>query len=150
MQTLSLLRHRLALLLGAASLLLLAGCGGLRTAEAPLASTLEKSSCTRNADTLIVLLPGAYSAPEEFVREGFIDALNENRLAVDTLRVDAHMGYYRNKTILDRLAQDVITPARRQGYKAIWIAGISVGGFGGLLYAQTHPGDLAGLVVLAP
>ncbi|MDT4833277.1 hypothetical protein FQZ97_668740 [compost metagenome] len=150
MQTLSLLRHRLALLLGAASLLLLAGCSGLRAAETPLATTLEKSSCTRSADTLIVLLPGAYSAPEEFVREGFIDALNENRLAVDTLRVDAHMGYYRNKTILDRLDRDVIAPARRQGYKAIWIAGISVGGFGGLLYAQTHPGDLAGLVVLAP
>ncbi|WP_409050528.1 alpha/beta hydrolase [Variovorax sp. 3319] len=130
--------------------LLLVGCGGLRTAGTPLASTLEKSTCTPNADTLLVLLPGAYSHPDEFTREGFVKALNDNRLAVDVMLVDAHLGYYNNKTILDRLSKDVMAPARSNGYKSIWIAGISVGGFGGLLYAQTHPGELAGLVAIAP
>ena len=149
MQTLFAMRRRLSILaLGA--LLLLAGCGGMRTARGPLESRLEKSSCTPNADTLLVLLPGAYSHPDEFRREGFIQALNDNRLAVDAMLVDAHLGYYHAKTILDRLSQDVIVPARNNGYQSIWIGGISVGGFGGLLYAQTHPGDLAGLVTIAP
>lgn len=149
MQTLFAMRRRLSILaLGA--LLLLAGCGGMRTARGPLESRLEKSSCTPNADTLLVLLPGAYSHPDEFRREGFIQALNDNRLAVDAMLVDAHLGYYHAKTILDRLSQDVIVPARNNGYQSIWIVGISVGGFGGLLYAQTHPGDLAGLVTIAP
>jgi pimeloyl-ACP methyl ester carboxylesterase len=136
--------------LGLCAALLLTACGGLRAAKAPLSTTLEKSTCTPNADTLIVMLPGAYSHPSEFVREGFVNALNENRLAVDAMLVDAHLGYYNDKTILDRLDQDVMAPARGKGYKSIWIVGISVGGFGGLLYAQTHPGELAGLVTLAP
>jgi pimeloyl-ACP methyl ester carboxylesterase len=126
------------------------GCGGLRTAKVPLDTALEKSTCTPNADTLLVMLPGAYSHPDEFLREGFVGALNDNRLAVDVMRVDAHLGYYNSKTILERLSQDVMAPARSQGYKSIWIVGISVGGFGGLLYAQTHPGELAGLVTIAP
>jgi len=136
--------------LGLCAALLVGGCGGLRTTQVPMASFLEKSSCTPNADTLLVMLPGAYSHPDEFVREGFVKALDESRLAADVLRVDAHLGYYNDKTILDRLQQDVMAPARRKGYKAVWIVGISVGGFGGLLYAQTHPGELAGLVTLAP
>ena len=130
--------------------LLLVGCGGLRTAGTPLASTLEKSTCTPNADTLLVLLPGAYSHPDEFTREGFVKALNDNRLAVDVMLVDAHLGYYAGKNILERLSADVMIPARNRGYRRIWIVGISVGGFGGLLYAQTHPGELAGLVAIAP
>ena len=137
-------------ILALCAVLVVTGCGGLRTAKAPLDNTLEKSSCTPNADTLLVLLPGAYSHPDEFTREGFVKALNDNRLAVDVMLVDAHLGYYHGKTILDRLEQDVMLPARGKGYKAIWIVGISVGGFGGLLYAQTHPGELAGLVTLAP
>jgi len=141
-------RHLPILALGAA--LGVTGCGSLRTAKAPLDRTLEQSSCTPNADTLIVLLPGAYSHPDEFEREGFVKALNDNRLAVDVMRVDAHLGYYNAKTILERLSQDVMVPARSLGYKAIWIVGISVGGFGGLLYAQTHPGELAGIVAIAP
>jgi pimeloyl-ACP methyl ester carboxylesterase len=137
-------------MLGLGTALLVAGCGGLQTARVPLQTTLEKSTCTPNADTLMVLLPGAYSHPDEFMREGFVKALNDNRLAVDVMLVDAHLGYYNNKTILERLSADVIAPARSKGYKSIWITGISVGGFGGLLYAQTHPGQLAGLVALAP
>ena len=99
-------RHLKVLSLCAA--LLATGCGGLRTAKAPLATTLEKSTCTPNADTLVVMLPGAYSHPDEFVREGFVSALNENRLAVDVMLVDAHLGYYNDKTILERLSQDVM------------------------------------------
>lgn len=142
--------RRPLLLLSFCAVLLVSGCGGMRTANTPLESTLEKSSCTPNADTLLVLLPGAYSHPNEFTREGFVKALGDNRLAVDAMLVDAHLGYYNNKTILDRLSKDVMAPARSKGYKSIWIVGISVGGFGGLLYAQTHPGELAGLVAIAP
>lgn len=142
--------RRLPMLCLVCAALWLAGCGGLRRAEGPLATTLEKSRCAPRADTLLVLLPGAYSTPGEFLREGFVEALNDNRLAVDALLVDAHLGYYNARNILERLETDVIAPARRDGYRAIWIAGISIGGFGGLLYAQTHPGELAGVVALAP
>ena len=130
--------------------MLVAACGGVRKATVPMATTLDKSNCARNIDTLLVMLPGAYSTPDEFTREGFVDAVRDARLAADVMLVDAHLGYYNNKTILERLSADVMAPARQQGYRHIWIVGISVGGFGGLLYAQTHPGELSGVVTLAP
>ncbi|WP_269759566.1 hypothetical protein [Variovorax sp. E3] len=136
--------------LGVGAALLVAACGGVRATTVPLATTLDKSRCARNVDTLLVMLPGAYSTPDEFEREGFVQAVRDARLAADVMRVDAHLGYYNNKTILERLSADVMAPARKQGYRHIWIVGISVGGFGGLLYAQTHPGELAGVVTLAP
>lgn len=134
----------------AACAFLATACSGLRTRTVPMSTTLEKSTCTAHADTLLVMLPGAYSDPEEFVREGYVRAVTERRLAVDVMQVDAHLGYYNDGSIVDRLEQDVIAPARARGYRAIWIVGISIGGFGGLIYASAHPGDLAGLVTVAP
>ena len=137
--------------LGIGAALLVTACGAVRKTTAPMTTSLEKSSCARGkVDTLLVMLPGAYSTPDEFEREGFVRAVAENRIAADVMLVDAHLGYFNDKTILDRLDADVVAPARSQGYRHIWFVGISLGGFGGMLYAQTHPGDLAGLVTLAP
>jgi len=108
---------------------LLVGCASLRPPKAPMDVFVHKSPCTADARTLLVLLPGAYSDPDEFVREGFISAVEERQLAVDVLRADAQLAYYTNgMAILKRLGEDVIEPGRRQGYTSIWIAGISVGG----------------------
>ena len=141
-------RCRIALVCGAA--LLATGCVNLRSTSAPMYTQTDASQCTARADTLIVMLPGVYSYPEEFVREGFVKAVQDNRLAVDVVRVDAHLGYYEKNAFVERLRQDVIAPAKAHGYRAIWIFGISLGGFGGLIYAQEHPEDIAGVVALAP
>lgn len=141
-------KSTLAVLASAA--LLASGCTGLRPAKAPIETFIDKSTCTARADTLLVMLPGAYSHPDEFVRENFVSAVRDRQLAVDVVRVDAHLGYYNKGAIIERLQQDVIAPAQARGYKAIWIVGISIGGLGGLIYANAHPAELTGLVVLAP
>ena len=132
-----------------ACLLLAGGCAS-RKPVIPMITQIDRSACPGTTETLLVLLPGAYSSPEEFEREGFVAAVRERNLAVDVQRVDAHLGYYGNGSIVERLHDDVIAPARAQGYRAIWLAGISVGGFGGMIYAENRPGELAGLVALAP
>jgi pimeloyl-ACP methyl ester carboxylesterase len=48
------------------------------------------------------------------------------------------------------LGEGVIGPARAAGYREVWLAGISLGAFNALHYAVDHPGDLAGIVLLAP
>ena len=116
----------------------------------PMPTALERSTCTANVDTLLVLLPGRGMLPAEFVREGFVAAVQERRLAVDVLRVDAHLGYYDNERIAPRLREDVVGPAQARGYRAIWLVGISLGGLGALVYAGERPADLAGVVTLAP
>ena len=106
-----------------ALLLTLAGCAS-RPATAPLRTIAQPSPCEAQADTLLVLLPGTYSLPEDFVREGFVRAVREAGLAADVLLVDAHTGYYENRSIVDRLHADVVRPARARGYRQVWLAGI--------------------------
>lgn len=104
----------------------------------------------RRAPALLVMLPGAYDTPRDFTEQGFVAAVRERQLDVDIQLVNAHVAYYTGQTILARLQQDVIEPARRQGYAQIWLAGISIGGMGSLVYTATHPAHITGVVALAP
>jgi len=134
-----------------AALALLAGCGLLpRASTVPLRVLSDNAVCTSRPDTLLVMLPGASSLPEEFLREGFVRALRERRLALDVVLVDAHPGYYKDRTILERLQADVIAPARAKGYRKIWLVGVSLGGLGALIQARAQPADADGLMLLAP
>jgi pimeloyl-ACP methyl ester carboxylesterase len=99
---------------------------------------------------LLVFLPGIGDLMEDYELNGFLMAAKERRAAADLVLVDAHYGYYANRTILDRLREDVIDPAKRRGYDEIWLVGISLGGLGALLYATRNPGHITGLVLLAP
>jgi pimeloyl-ACP methyl ester carboxylesterase len=97
-----------------------------------------------------VLLPGRRDTVERFEHEGFIRLVRDAGITADLVAVNAHLGYYYAEQVVPRLKQDVITPARAEGYEQIWLVGISLGGFGGLWYDGEHPGDLTGLVLLAP
>ena len=148
--------HSLALLACAA---LLGGCALMpRPAVVPLPSLSFASPCTAagadRADTLVVMLPGAYSLPQEFVDEGFVQALQQRRLAVDVLVVDSHLGYFNNGSVMQRLRQDVLAPARARGYRQVWLVGISLGGFGALAYAAEQGREAGhgvdGVLAIAP
>ena len=49
-----------------------------------------------------------------------------------------------------RLRWDIVAPARAEGCRSVWLAGISLGGFIALDYASTHPDECDGLCLLAP
>jgi S-formylglutathione hydrolase FrmB len=108
------------------------------------------AACTPRADGLLVFLPGAYDRPADLAEQGFAQAVRDRSLALDVWLVDAHLGYYNERSIVERLHAEVIAPARAQGYRTIWLAGISIGGFGSLLYAKTHPREVQGVIALAP
>jgi pimeloyl-ACP methyl ester carboxylesterase len=63
--------------------------------------------------------------------------------------VNAHLGYYAARTVLERLRQDVIGPARAR-YESIRLIGVSMGGLGTLLYAGRYPGHVTDVARLAP
>ena len=102
------------------------------------------------SETLLVFLPGAFLQPEEFEREGFVAAVRGHRFDADVMLVDANVSYYYDQTFVQRLSDDVLAPARRNGYRSIWLVGISIGGFGALTHELTRPGLVEGIVVLAP
>ena len=94
------------------------------------------------------MLPGRGDRADEFVTAGFDKIANHQNY--DVLAVDAHLGYYIARNLLPRLHQDVIVPAKAQGYENIWLLGVSMGGFGSVLYAEEYPGEIDGVVLLAP
>ena len=77
-------------------------------------------------------------------------AVASRGLASTSSRSIPHLGYFRARSVVERLRTDVIAPARAAGYDTIWIVGTSLGGLGGLLYLRDHPEDLAGVLAIAP
>lgn len=114
----------------------------------PLTSIAYAQS--RPGEILVVFLPGIGDFAEDFESRGFIDALAQSRLGADAVAVDAHYGYYARRSVLKRLAEDVVLPARSRGYGQIWLVGISMGGLGALLYVMHYPGHVARALLLAP
>ena len=127
-----------------------AGCARLREAPVPIAFETFPAHCATTPDTLVVLLPGAFDEPHDFVAQGFVDALRARRIAADVVLVDATIPYYRERTIVTRLDADVVAPARARGIRHVWFAGISLGGLGSLIYANERRGVVDGLLVIAP
>ncbi len=99
---------------------------------------------------LLVLLPGRYDRVDDFERRGFIADVRSTTRAADVVAVDAHLGYYRRGTILERLRADVVAPARARGFAALWLVGISMGGTGAILYDLNYPGEVDGIFLIAP
>lgn len=131
--------------------LLAGGCAVLpRPAEDPVPATWHRLSEASPADsTLLVLLPGRREQPGDFERHGFFaDIRPEHRL--DVVTVDLHLGYYRERNLDVRLRQDVLEPARQQGYRRIEMIGVSLGGLGALIYTDRFPGEVDRIVLLSP
>lgn len=102
------------------------------------------------ADTQAVLLPAAYTGPDDFVRAGFASALRERLPSWDLAFVELSLTHLTDRTVLRRLRHEIILPARALGCRTIWLCGISLGGFVALAYAQRYPGEIDGLCVIAP
>jgi pimeloyl-ACP methyl ester carboxylesterase len=127
------------------------GCAALRPAAAPLPTVeLARGAGASAGRCLAVLLPGRFDRPEKFRDAGFVAAVAKRGLALDLIAVDSHLGYFRDRTIVERLRNDVVAPARAAGYDTIWIVGTSLGGLGGLLYLRDHPEDVDGVFAIAP
>lgn len=101
------------------------------------------------APILIALLPPAYGDPDDFVRAGFAAAVRARRLDVDLAFVPLGMRDVGDRTVVTRLREELLAPARSQR-RALWLGGISFGAFLALHFAERYPGEIDGLCVLAP
>lgn len=141
--------HRCLLL--ALSLLALGACGSaIPPATRPIRTVGWSPAQARRSDRLLVLLPGRLSPPEEFRSEGLEAELARTLGPVDQVAVDAHVGYYLSGAFVETLAEDVLVPARKAGFRDVWIVGASLGGSGALAILKKRPDLVDGLVLLAP
>jgi pimeloyl-ACP methyl ester carboxylesterase len=131
--------------------LLLSACARWFPAPVPMRSVAwEQPPAKPRAKCLVVFLPGMGDDAEDFEHNGFVAEMKRHDLSVDMIAAQATLGYYARGTFPERLATDVIAPARTRGYEQLWLVGNSMGGLGTLYYARTHLADVTGLLALAP
>lgn len=127
--------------------LLLMSCAIHPRTENPIPS-IRSASAKGLGKTLLIMLPGRGDRAGSFVKAGFVDIANRQQF--DVLAVDAHFGYYSKGTLVERLREDIVAPARARGYENIWLLGISMGGLGALLYVAEYPNEIDGVILIAP
>jgi S-formylglutathione hydrolase FrmB len=99
---------------------------------------------------LIALLTGSYSEPEDFVRQGFAAAVAEQGVAAEIVMAEMRAAWFADGSIVERIRDSIVIPARVRGFDRIWLGGISIGALATLSYAARHEDDLEGLVLLSP
>lgn len=104
----------------------------------------------QTAHTLLILLPGAYHQPEDFMREGFVAAVRRRQLPVDIAMAELQFELVASAQALPQIHAGLVQPAQAAGYRHIWLAGISIGGYVAIAYAERYPGQVHGLLLLAP
>lgn len=144
-------RRRLLRGAGAVAGLGLGGCG---TWSLPRPGPMEllhfDDTGPHAAPNLVLMLPGAYSQPQEFVDEGFVQALRDARVHADVVLAGATLDHYLEGRVVERVQQQVIAPALQRGVRRVWLLGVSLGGLFALSCAARHGPQLAGVLLLAP
>jgi pimeloyl-ACP methyl ester carboxylesterase len=126
------------------------GCGLFFPAPTPMRTVARAADASHRSRCLLVFLPGFGDDENVFVEHGFTDALRTRGMAIDSISAGATFGYYSRRTLLTRLREDVLGPARAKGYEQIWVVGVSMGGLGALLLAKDQAPGVAGIYLLAP
>jgi pimeloyl-ACP methyl ester carboxylesterase len=99
---------------------------------------------------LFVFLPGRGDRAGDFVRRGFVGLAQGSISGLDCVAVDSTIGYYLDGSVASRLQHEIIEPARRRGYHEIWLVGVSMGGLGAFFHESAYPGEVTGMILLAP
>lgn len=100
--------------------------------------------------TLVIFLPGRGDDIESYQRAGFIETLRSSTRPLDAVVVDAHLGYYNERTLVERVGEDVIRTYQDMGYENFIVVGISLGGVGALRLRFDFPELVVGTVLIAP
>ena len=115
-----------------------------------LSSRIYLLSPSKTQDHLLIFLPGRRSGIHAFEAHGTLDILRSSGIPADCVSVDATLPYYTDRVLVDRLETDVFRKPEMADYKNYWFIGNSLGALGAILYAQSHPGKIKGIILLGP
>lgn len=130
------------------SLGMLLGCYPKGDPTAPIPTLLLPANAS--AQRLVVVLPGRADDLQSLRSSGIAGAIQSQWPDADVVLTGLALGYYFNGNATRRLHDEILSPARARGYREIWLLGASLGGMGALMYDHEHPGDVDGIVLLAP
>lgn len=102
------------------------------------------------AQRLVVVLPGRADALRGLERSGIAQAIQRQWPDADVVLAGLTLGYYFQRHAPERLHAEIVAPMRARGYREVWLVGASLGGMGALMYDREYPGEVDGMVLLAP
>ena len=119
-------------------------------ANRPLQSLEYQFDTTGRSKNLFIFMRGLGGSNQSFADAGMVDEVKNRNIPFDIIAPNAHFAYYSERTLIERLHNDVVLPAVNQGYTNIWLVGVSMGGLGSMLYLKEHPEYIDGVYLIAP
>jgi pimeloyl-ACP methyl ester carboxylesterase len=131
-----------------ASALWLAGCatGGDVTRPIPVAGFAAPQVTRRT----VVMLPGRGDDLSSMQERHVAETIHAVWPDADVVLTGLTMPFYRQGEAIRRLHDEVIEPIRIRHRGPVWLAGISLGGMGALLYEHDYPGEIDGFLLFSP
>ena len=105
---------------------------------------------SRRPAVMLALLAGSLSEPEDLVREGFPDAVRAHGIDAELVMGETRAAWFADGSIVGRIEDAVMAPARSRGHSRLWLAGISLGGLAAICYAARHERGFEGMALLSP
>lgn len=130
------------------SLTALIACARFGDSTKPIPTLLIPAR--QKVERLVVVLPGRGDDLAALQRSGIVEAIQGAWPDADVILAELAMPYYTDRRAPHRLHNEIILPARQRGYRQIWLTGASLGGMGTLMYDRHYPGEIDGMVLLAP
>ena len=130
------------------SLAVLHGCAATGDVSKPIPTLLVPAPET--AQRLVVMLPGRGDDLQGLEKHHAAQIIQRQWPHTDVLLTGLTMPYYTDGVATKRLHDEVMVPAKKRGYRQIWLAGISLGGMGSLLYDRAYPGEVTGMLLFSP
>lgn len=127
---------------------LLGGCAAGGDVTRPIPTQLIHAP--QPAHRVVVMLPGRGDDLGGLQKQKVAALIQQTWPDADVILTGLTMPWYRAGLATTRLHDEVIAPLQAHGDRQVWLAGISLGGLGALLYDEAYPGQVHGMLLLSP
>lgn len=124
--------------------------GGCFSARVPMRTLEYVTPGDVTGKDLLLFFPGRGGDYTDFERQGFIADLRSRFPTADAVCLDAGLGYYRKRTLDERVKQDILDPWPIERYRRVYLVGVSMGGLGAVLTARKYPQNIEAILLISP
>lgn len=129
------------------ALLLLGGCVAGGDISKPIPSAFYPAP--QNAHRTVVMLPGIADDLAALQKRRVAALIQQQWPDADVVLTGLTLPFYKQGRPAQRLHDEIVQRYKKDG-QPLWLAGISLGGMGVLLYDRQYPGDAAGMLLMSP
>jgi len=130
--------------------LLLYSCVYLETPKKTVPIQKVPAPMSAGTKRLVIVLPGRGDDLSDLQQSGIASTIQKQLSDADVWLIELTFPYYMEGRAPQRVHEQIVQPAKRAGYREIYLAGASMGGMGVLLYEREYPDQASGLILMAP